>query len=209
MQPFGGLTHVPATGSGEIALEPTRVAPCCPPRRARDGHAMHIKTRTVPRDGRATGRERVRCALVAASNGPAGRRRAPGPNPPPWVHPPSTPASQRTRRVEAEPTLSFQGSPTEPTLNESRAHRSTDAWWSPRSIRRGRTPERRRHRFVPKEPHRRRRRHHRPRPRRRPTPHEVPRTTIKPIARFNVRKPDPRQKRRIACTDRDDHGARP
>ncbi|MER6590889.1 IS481 family transposase [Micromonospora purpureochromogenes] len=38
---------------------------------------------------------------------------------------------------------------------------------------------------------------------------EVPRTTTKPIARFKVRKPEPPRQRRIACTDRDDHGARP
>ncbi|WP_446723588.1 integrase core domain-containing protein [Micromonospora sp. S4605] len=38
---------------------------------------------------------------------------------------------------------------------------------------------------------------------------EVPRTTTKPIARFKVRKPEPPRQRRIACTDRDDQGARP
>ncbi|KAB1100217.1 hypothetical protein F6X54_32115 [Micromonospora aurantiaca] len=38
---------------------------------------------------------------------------------------------------------------------------------------------------------------------------ELPRTSGKPIARFKVRKPEPPRQRRIACTDRDDHGARP
>ncbi|MEU5726362.1 IS481 family transposase [Micromonospora sp. NPDC047738] len=37
---------------------------------------------------------------------------------------------------------------------------------------------------------------------------EVPRTTTKPIARFKVRKPEPPRQPRIACTDRDDNGAR-
>lgn len=152
MQPFGGPTR---SRLRILVKSPLNYARC--PMLPAEPGTRRARTADQDADGpsqRWSIRTSARSMCPrAASNGPTGRRRVPGPNPPTWVHPLSTPASQRTRRSEAEPTLSFQGSPTEPTLNESRAHRSTDAFSSPQSIGRGRTPELRRHPFVPKEPH--------------------------------------------------------